>query len=242
MADDNQNQNIENVTAENVQENPVQQVEQRQEKKLIPQSEVNKIVGGVKLDAYEKGRREALAEYEKQMAAQESISSSQNTNADNLNVTRDELERMIEEKSRQRVEQQQAQRVVEQFVGKMKLGIQKYNDFEETVTKLDIPNLPPQIIDWANSMDNTADIMYEISKSPGKFANLLTLTVTSPRLAYDEFVRLSDSIKRNEEAKSKNVNMKQNEPLDQVKHSTIGIDNGAPKSVSDFRKQSWLRG
>jgi len=242
MADDNQDLNVEATPNEGAEQKDAAQETAGQEEKVLKQSEVNKIVGGAKLEAYEKGKREAIADIEQRRAeAQATQQPVQQPQSEQLTMTRDELRKMIEEEATTRTQQQQAQRVVDQFVGKMKLGMQKHDDFEETVTKLDIPNLPPQIIDWANSMDNTADIMYEVAKNPGKFANLLTLSVTSPRLAYDEFVNLSDSIKKNEEAKEKNSGQ-QNTPLDQVKHSTTGIDNGAPSSVSDYRKQPWNRG
>lgn len=243
MADENQNLDVNSAASEAqapteaTQEAPATQAV---EEKVLKQSEVNRIVGGAKVEAYEKGKREALAELERERASQQSYESQ--TKSQNITANADELRRLIAEEAEARANQQRAQQVAEQFISKMQLGMQKHQDFEEVVTKLDIPNLPPQLIAWANSMDNTADVMYEIGKNPGKFANLLTLSITSPRLAYDEFIRLSDSIKRNEEAAKKAANSNANEPLDQVKHSTTGTDNGSPRSVSDFRKQPWLRG
>jgi len=248
MAEENQDQNSADAAEQNVA--PEESTQAVQEEKLLKQSEVNKLVGGVKVDAYEKGRRDAVAELERQRKTEEpKAAPATSTTPDQVTMSHEELKRVIEQEAsareeqvRLREEQKKAEVVVNQFVGKMKLGMEKHPDFEEVVTKLDIPNMPPQIVDWANSMDNTADIMYEIGKNPSKFANVLTLSVTSPRLAYDELMRLSDSIKKNEDAIKQGENTQVAEPLDQRKHSTAGVNSGKKSTVSDFRAQPWLRG
>ena len=243
MADDDQNLDTgtESVTAEAASQETATAAPETPTEKLLKQSDVNKIVGGAKLDAYEKGKRETLAEIERQKLAATQAEATTSQTLAGVPQTKEEFDKAVDERAAQRAQQAQAERVAEQFVGKMQQGIEKYQDFETVVTKLDIPNLPGQIIDWANSMDNTADIMYELGKNPGKFANVLTLSVTSPRLAYDEFNRLSSSIKQNQEAQKKNAG-NVNEPLDQVKSSTNGTDSGKVTGVSALRKQAWLRG
>ena len=211
--------------------------EQSQEK-MLSQSEVNRIVGAAKLDALERGKREALAEAN----ANKEINATVDPNdPEKITVSKAELEQVILDTATKRSHQEQAERVVNQFVSKMQLGMQKYSDFETVAGKLNIPNLPPQLIDLVTAMDNTADIVYELGKNPTKFANVLNLCNYSPQAAHDELVRLSDSIKKNQEA-AKKTQAKPNEPLDQAKPSTAGTDDGELKSVSDFRKQSWLRG
>jgi hypothetical protein len=63
------------------------------------------------------------------------------------------------------------------------------------------------------------------------------LSQSAPLLAQREMHKLSDSIKKNEEAKSQ---PSVDEPLQPIKHSTVGTDNGS-LTVRDLRKQSWLR-
>jgi hypothetical protein len=80
--------------------------------------------------------------------------------------------------------------------------------------------------------------MYELGRNPGKVASLTTLAYINPQLAKLEMKKLADSIKTNEQAsEAPNVN----EPLSQVKPSTVGKDNGS-NTVSDLRRKSWARG
>jgi hypothetical protein len=225
-----------NSTMSNMQQSSVE------DEKLLKQSDVNKIVGGVKVDAYEKGQRDERARIEQERATRVNAASPPPvpTQKDTVTISPEELERMIDEGATKRANLERATQVVNQFAGKMQGGIEKYSDFEDVVTKLDIPNLPGHVIDWANSMDNTADVMYDLAKHPRKLTDILVLSQTSPALARDEFNRLSDSIKQNEQAVKANTSAAA--PLDQVKHSTAGKDNSVIRSIDDMRNLDFLRG
>lgn len=205
--------------------------------KMLSQSEVDKIAYGNKMEGYERGKREAIAEANQP----KDISATVDSNDDKITVSKQELEQFVEDTATRKAQREHAQRVVDQFVGKMQLGMQKYSDFEAVAGKLNIPNLPPQLIDLVTSMDNTADIIYELGKNPSKFSSVLNLCGTSIQLAHDELTRLSDSIKKNQDA-VKQTQVKPNEPLDQAKPSTAGTDDGKLSTVSELRKQPWLRG
>lgn len=207
------------------------------EEKVLKQSEVNKIVGGAKIEAYERGKRDSEL-----LSRQQQVEQPQTQGDDKITLSKDEVRQLIQDESTALAHQQRANEVAQQFIGKMKSGMQQYDDFESVVGELDIPTLPAQLIDVANSMDNTADIMYELGKNPTKFASVLTLSVGNPVLAHKEMVRLSDSIKKNKAAVENSEKTKVNEPLSQEKPSLAGTDNGELKTVGDFRKQSWLRG
>ena len=96
----------------------------------------------------------------------------------------------------------------------------------------------PEVVQLANTVDNTADVMYELGKNPHKVASLLTLTrYGNVKLAYAETKKLSDSIKQNQNALQQPVPP---EPLSQLKPSNVGTDNGV-LTVRELRKQSHLR-
>lgn len=205
-----------------------------QQEKMIPQSEVNKIVGRVRdetrQDYYERGKAEALSELQK------SQQQSQQNLGGIAEITPEKVDKLIEDKITERANAEYGRRIAQDFISKLETGKERYPDFEETVTQLNLPQLP-QLVTWANSLDNTADVVYEIGKNPSKFANILMLANTSPELARREMMKLSDSIKKNQEAKSQ---PKVDAPLSQLRPSNTGTDNGK-MGVRDLRKQPWLK-
>lgn len=204
--------------------------------KMLAQSEVDRIVYGNKMEAHERGKREGLAE----ARATADLPGKVDPQTDQVTLSKAELKQLVEDTATEQSQKEQADRVVRQFVGKLQLGMQKYSDFDETVSKLNIVNLPPALIDLVTSLDNTADVVYELAKNPSKFSSVLNLCNTSLPLAYDELTRLSDSIKKNHDAANQSQ-AKPNEPLDQAKPSNVGTDNDKNMSVSELRKQPWLQ-
>ena len=130
-----------------------------------------------------------------------------------------------------------AERIVGEFSSKMKSGAEKYEDFEESVMNLDLSTIP-EIVQLANSVGNTDEVMYDLAKNPYKIANLKTLAATSPHLARSEMNRLSQSITSNQKAKDQVSGVK--EPLSKMKPSTGAVDNGE-MSIRDLRNQPWLK-
>jgi hypothetical protein len=219
-----QNQPLESET-EIVETQPVAE-------KMLKQSEVNKIAARTKHEAYEKGMRDARAEHERQRQAQP-----ESTMGGMSQMSEDGIRRLIEQEAEKRAHMAIAQKIAGEFQGKMEGAKIKYADFDDVVSDLDLPSIP-HLVQWANDLDNTGDIIYDIAKNPSKFANILTLSATAPHLAQKELRKLSDSIKRNEEAKgSQNAR----DPLSQLKPSTNMTDTGA-LTVKELRNQPWLRG
>jgi hypothetical protein len=194
--------------------------------KMLRQSEVNDLVGSIRKEAYEKGKREAA-----QVVPQQQNAGDANQMPD------DRIRHLIQQESARMTQEAIANKVAQEFVQKMEASKDKYPDFEQSISKLNLPSIP-QIVNWSNSLDNTADVMYDIAKHPAKFANLLMLSHTAPHLAVEELQNLSASIKQNSAALKQQTPA---EPLSQIKPSTTGTDNGS-MNVSDLRKQSWLRG
>lgn len=152
----------------------------------------------------------------------------------------------IEQKQQQ--EQQQREReqiekevnqVAEQYFGKMAQGKDMFEDFEAITADFN-PAEFPQLVFLANQLDNTPAIIYELRKNPGKLADLAVLVEKSPNMARNELSKLSESIKRNDEAK-RNLQETQN-PLSRLKPSPVGTDSGTASSVRDFKGASYLKG
>jgi hypothetical protein len=217
------------------------------QEKLLRQSEVNDIVGRVKHESYEKGKTEAQAEWQRNQSqtSQNTSQNNQQTIGGMSQMTPDEIRKLVKEASKeaslqtyQEAEQQvAAQKIVGEFVGKINRGKDRYSDFEQVVSPLQLQTIP-QIVALSNKFDNTEDIIYDLGKYPAKVAPLVTLAAIAPHLAEIEMRKLSEDIKSNQNSANKEQNVR--EPHSQMKPSNIGNDNGA-HSISDLRKQPWLK-
>lgn len=202
------------------------QQQQAEQEKLLKQSEVNEIVGRVRQEASEKARREAEAQMA-QMQAAGGLSEEQVRQ-----IVMDQTLKAQQEAARQAYGQQ----IIGNFVSKMQAGESQYDDFRQKVETLPLEKMP-EIIQMAATLDNTADVMYEIASKPYKAGNLLNLARTIPELAMVEMQNLSASIKKNKEAQS---SIQTPEPLAQMKPTSVPVDNGT-MSVANLRNQKWAR-
>lgn len=134
--------------------------------------------------------------------------------------------------------EQEVNQVAQQYFGKMAQGKDMYEDFESMTADFN-PAEFPQLVFLANQLDNTPAIIYELRKNPGKLADLAVLVEKSPSMARSELTKLSESIKRNDEAK-RGLQEAQ-DPLSRLKPSPVGTDGGT-KSVRDYKQASYLRG
>ena len=151
------------------------------------------------------------------------------------------LQQKQEEDARQRHDEQLEQevnQVAQQYFGKMAQGKDMFDDFEAMTADFN-PAEFPQLVFLANQMDNTPAIIYELRKNPGKLADLAVLVEKSPNMARSELTKLSESIKRNDEAKR--TLQEPQDPLSRLKPSPVGTDNGT-KNVRDFKNASYLKG
>lgn len=223
-----QNQNVNAVSAQ-----PVQA-------KSYSDDDVNRIVGEKKQKAYEQGKQDALAEYQRQQQSSlqahttpTSIGGIPQLSAAQIEEIKKQLEPGLRESAKNdAVQALRNEQMVHQFALKMSAGAQKYADFEKTVTALNLPSIP-QVVQLANGFENTPDIMYDLGKNPSKVSSLMVLASINPQLAFEEMQRLSDSIKNNETALANQPNIR--EPLSQIKSSNVGVGSG--KLTSAERRQ-----
>lgn len=222
------NASVENVSATNDSVTEVQAQDAPSEK-MIPQSQVNAIVGKARQEAADRARRELEQSREQSHTPQLGGMKA---------MSQDEINRMIDQRVEERTHKAYAEQLITDFTGKLKAGAEKHPDFDQVVSELNLP-ANPALVRWTNGLDNTADVLYDLGKHPEKYANVVMLSNTAPAMAQSLLKRLSDSVKKNEEAVKSERNV--NEPLDHLKPSPTGMDSGN-LTVSDLRKQDWLRG
>jgi len=210
------------------------------QKPVFNKIQMSDVVKREQQKAYEKGKREALMELQAQQQEQQAAQQ-QNQAPSSLGgmaqMSPDEIRRMIAEQAPQvlqdHVQQLQTQQTVNSFVEKMQAAEVRHPGLEAKLNELDYSTLAP-LVQMANDMENTGDIMAELVDNPQKMGNLLMLMHSQPRLAARQMHELSNSIKQNQEALAENNTAK--DPLSQIKTSSnAGMDNGS-LSVSDFRK------
>lgn len=229
---------IENVQTEDI---PVDNESVAVSEEMLPKSVVSKIVERERLKATEQERKRLMEQMQNQQPAPEHPAQQPQGQQVGLGgmsqLSQDDIQRLIAEHApqalMQHVNQLKVQHTVDTFVNKMNAAEQKYPGLQEKLGELDYDGMAP-IIEMANSMENTADIMKELVDNPMKMGNLMALMYSQPKMAKKAMMDLSSSIKTNQQALEEEKQAR--DPMSSLKPSTkAGIDNGE-MSVSDFRK------
>lgn len=210
--------------------------------------QVNKIVQREKAAAAEKARQETEARFQQEIAqiqAQQKSVGGMTQTVDPEKIYEQVYGRIQQEQAAKQQQEQQAayereiNALTDTYLQKMSSGKDLYEDFD-TVTSAFEPQAFPHVVVLASQLDNTADVMYDLSKNPQKLVTIAGLAERSPHMAREQLKRLSDSIKQTQQAKSQNVDAPS--PLTAIKPSANAGSDGGSKTVRDFRKQPWLRG
>jgi hypothetical protein len=205
--------------------------------------EVNGIKARAKREAYEKARRDEAERYQQMIAAaqqQQQAPQAQPQQQEQMGgmsgPSEDEIRRLIDEQAERKYQEQMGMKIAGELQAKIADGIAKYPDFEEKVGDLNLQH-SPALLNWMNSLDNTADIMYDMADHPSKYAYIRVLAHESPQAAQRELRKLSESIKQNEAAQKMPT---ANDPLSQPNPSISSSGNGE-MTADDFRKMDWLK-
>ena len=191
--------------------------------------------------AYEKGMRDKAMEMQQQAPEQEQQAPGQQQSLGGMpQMSQEQMRQLMAQEMPHHLEQYVTKvkndQMIESFVGKMRAAEEKYPGLEEKLNKYDYShgNGMTDLILAANNMENTADVMKEITDNPQKMANLLILAKQQPFAMQEAMQKLSGSIKQNQEAEQQSK-----DPMSRLKPSAnTGADNGA-MSVADFRKMKW---
>jgi len=251
MIDGIETENLEEPVS-NLESEPVlSEQEEEKKEKSFPSSTVQKIVARERQKAYEKGKKEALMTLENQeMNLQQPAQAQPMQQPPNQlggipqqpQVSSDDISRIIAEQLPQHLQQQveahKNNMLIESFVNKMQAAEQVYPGLEKKLNDLDYTKPGTRaLVEMANSMENTGDIMNELIENPEKMGTLLNLIYEQPRLAVQRMASLSNSIKTNQQAVSQEKQAQN--PINQVKSSpNTGMSGNSEQdlSMNDLRR------
>ena len=211
---------------------------------VLDKATVSKIVARERQKAYEKGKQEALMAQEQQQQAQQQQAPQPATQtfggmAQAQQPSAEDIHRMIAEHVPQYLQQQAAEyqnkQFVDGFVAKMQAAEKQFPGLEQKLNDIDFMSPATQkLVQMANNMDNTGEIMNELLENPEKMGTLLNLVHDQPKLAQNSLASLSNSIKTNRQATAQEESA--HEPIGQLKSSVnAGVDEHN-LSVKDLKK------
>lgn len=223
---------------------------QNETEKTLPVSRVNEIVKREKGLAAEKVRKELEAQYSEELSrarsqspqpVQDDMSSIEDRVVARLMAEakkHEEAEAKRYQDEQERLQIEEANKLVHKYSSKMNQGKEFFDDFEEVMSDF-APQAFPQLVYLAANEENTPAIMYELAKNPMKLASLQKLAEMHPALAEKEMKKLAQSISQNQQAVQANVSAPQ--PLSRLKsNQSTGVDSGK-MSIADFKNAEWLR-
>ena len=228
-----------------VQDSPVEPViSDGVAEEMLDKATVSKIVARERAKAYEKGKQEALMEQEQQQqqAPQQAPQAASQTFGgiqQAPQMSPEQIQQLIAEHVPQymqaQAEEYKNKQFVDSFVGKMQAAEKQYPGLEAKLNELDFDKPGSQkLVQMANSLDNTGDIMNELLENPEKMGSLLNLIHEQPRLAMQRMASLGQSIKTNQAALAEEKSAQQ--PIGQLKSSiSAGVDDHN-LSVKDLKK------
>ena len=224
---------------------PAVEPEEDMQEPVFNKIQMKQVVDREKQKAYERGKREAMADLQQQQDGQQQAPAAQMPQTVNgiggmSSMSPADVQRMIQEHAPQYLQEQMQQmrtnHAVESFVGKMQAAEQKYPGLEKELNELeyDKPGMA-QLVSYVNEMPNSAEVMKElVMDNPLKMGGLLSLLQSQPRKAAQELQKLSASIKMNEDALAEERQAQ--DPMSQLKSSTTTSKNNSDLSVKDLRK------
>lgn len=202
------------------------------EEKLLPQSQVNSIVGEAKQKGYERGYQQALKEAQtgSQQPSPAGITAGMNPDQIRQAVASEfaNQQKMYGEQQMKAAQDAEGKRILGELKSKIDAAKPKYADFDDVTNQIDFREIP-EILHYANQVDNAGDVLYDLSKNTAKIGTLRGLT---PSLAVAEIRKLSQSIKQNELAKDQELPAP---PLDTGRPSNVGTGK-MPQTPAEWRK------
>ncbi len=223
---------------------PAEEPQSEAKDDMLHKSTVSKIVERERLKAFEKGKKEALMQLNQEQQSVTPQPEGRDTlqQAGSLGgmqqMTQADIERLIAERTPQalqdHVNRLQSEHTINSFVQKVQAAEARYPGLEQKLNDLDYSPDMVKLIQMANNLENTGDVMNELVDNPSKLITLLNSVEKQPKLALRQLMELGNSIKQNQDALAQEKQAQ--DPMSQLKpSSSAGIDNST-MSVSDFRK------
>lgn len=223
---------------------------------MLPKATVSKIVERERLKAYEKGKQEALMELQQGQQqeqppvqqeapiaqpiqrAQQGLGGMPSQNP--AGMSQEAIEQLIMQKAPEALMQQfnehKQKTMVNAFVDKMQAAEQRYPGLEEKLNKLNYQDpAMHSLIEMANNLENTGDVINELVSNPSKMIQVLSGIREQPYLGQETLMSLSNSIKQNQEAAAENSQAR--EPMSKLKPSiSAGLADSTQLSINDLQK------
>ena len=223
---------------------------------MVPRETVSAIIVREREKAFEKGRRDALMELQQNQQEQAPQEQNQAPVAQPMQqqargiggmpaqmppMSQEQIEQLIMQKApealMQQFNQHKQKQMVDSFVSKMQAAEQRYPGLEEKLNKLNYQDpAMHSLIEMANNLENTGDVINELVSNPNKMIQVLSGIREQPFLGQETLTSLSNSIKQNQTAAAENSQAR--EPMSELKpsHST-GMADSTQLSVDDIRRQ-----
>lgn len=207
------------------------------EVKMLPQHEVNALIGAAKQKGMEKGYQQRDLEIKNQIPASglnSNIPPAISDESKLRQIAQDEFNKRQTEAQAQYVQQQNianGQRILNELKTKSVTAQSKFDDYGKVVDPdFNAFKETPEILAYANMTENPGEVLYDLAKNPSKMANVALLhRLNMPEKAFSEIKKLSDSIKVNESSASQ---PKAPKPLSQILPSTAGVGESNSESMS----------
>lgn len=218
---------------------PSNEVSSAQQEKMISQSQANALIGKARQEgaarAVEEFRRSQPESVQQQHSYRET--STQVDESKYRQIAAEEAQRLRDvwyAEAQQKHDEQTAQQIVKGFYDKIEAGKQKYDDFDTVTGDLELKRFPNIVQMLSQNVDNSHDVLYELSKNRSKLAQIEMTARDFPKEALHELNRLAESIRKNDESTGRR---EANTPLNQQRSSNIGTDSGKALSMRDLKSK-----
>lgn len=209
------------------------------QEKMLPQSQVDKLIKTAKLAEAEKVRKEFMQSNNDSgiQAATQATQTQENSGFDQQKLQKlvqDELTKKAQEYQKQQ-EYHQHINFANNFAAKIEASKIKHPEIEKVFGDLNLAN-NPSLLRSLDTVDNLGDVLMDLHQNPDAFAKINLLAEKAPAMAHNALNKLSASIKANESAKQQAEQNKVPSPLSQVNASMANADTGKA-SFSDLQRK-----
>lgn len=201
--------------------------------KMLPQSQVNELIGGAKAAAADKAARETEARLQAEYEAKlQSVSLDKEALFSEWEQREAAKKQAATEKAREIEVQQKFDEVLKKYDQKLYESRDIAPDFEEVIKKFPHKTHQALIIGTAD-LPNTGEVMLYLARNPGKAFTLNQMAEAN----WDGLVAELNAISKTLESQRASVNNKVKAPLSKLKSDVVGLNNGGKSTLEELRRE-----
>lgn len=215
-----------------------QNVQPQVDQNLVNREELERVKQETAKNSFKTGYEKARRELESQLSQNQSQYNNQpvqnQNNQSNFdpntvrNILMEELNKRQEQERQQQMEEAGKQ-ILQSLSQKALNAKQEIPDYDEVTSQINWQDVP-QLLGYADSVDNGGHVMYHLAQNPLHIGSLLSMP---PSTALAAIKRLSDSLKINKD--SKNLDMP-DDSLSRINSSAVGAGN-KEMTIADYRRK-----